>query len=145
MNCVGRTILLDGRESVPISVLETSPLSSATFSLSRFFYSTPQPVLRIDLMLRPGHYDLLYPIGLIPPPQRELSIVAINRERDQRRAEKFLGSRMKFELYKNIVAAGVIAPYEVIIELTEKCPNLNSALVMYLRSSHAKVQITNDK
>eukprot|EP01041_Mallomonas_annulata_P005581 gene5581-11240_t len=74
LHCSGCTVILDRRTEVDLSLIETSCVqksqSQVSSSSSPSSSSTPplSPVRDIHLLLRPGHYDLLYPRPRPPRP-----------------------------------------------------------------------------
>ena len=73
LNCSGVTVLLDARADIPLNYLETSPFEIAIDSTNVIAGDTTDSdtgaaamkssasIATIHLLLRPGHYDLLYP------------------------------------------------------------------------------------
>ena len=73
LNCSGVTVFLDARADIPLNYLETSPFKIAIDSTNAVVGDTTDSdagaaamkssasIATIHLLLRPGHYDLLYP------------------------------------------------------------------------------------
>lgn len=127
LNCSGNLVLLDRNSHVELKYFRTKPVESSS-----------EPVTTIELLFRPGHYDLLYRANHFPElvSGDEDGKLAINEEK----AGKIL-LPSEFELYKSLVSIGIKAPEDELYRLARfafyQVP-LDDIVERYLQSEFAR-------